>query len=51
MDIFILLTLAICCAFASGAIASENNRTLGVVLGLVLGPIGLIVTAIALSKD
>jgi len=49
MDILLLLILGLCCGAASYAIASDENKGMGLVLGLILGPIGLLVTAIALK--
>jgi hypothetical protein len=44
MELYIIV--AVVCAGLGYAVATEENRVLGVVLGALLGPIGVIVAAI-----
>lgn len=49
MDILLLVIFGLCCGAASYAIAREDSKVMALVLGLILGPIGLLVSAIALK--
>tara|TARA_R110000851_G_scaffold9707_8_gene35860 strand:+ start:2049 stop:2195 length:147 start_codon:yes stop_codon:yes gene_type:complete len=42
----ILILFALVCAVLGYAVATEENKVMGVVLGLILGPIGIIIAAI-----
>ena len=47
----IYLVIAIICGILGAAIADENDRLMGVILGALLGPIGLIIVAIVKGKN
>ena len=47
----IYLVIAIICGILGAAIADENNRLMGALMGALLGPIGLIIVAIIKGKN
>ncbi len=43
----ILLLLLIICAALGYAVAGKNKKGLGLILGLILGPLGVLIAAVA----
>lgn len=50
MELFIALLLWVIFGMLSAAVAHESKKTLAFILGLFLGPLGILVSAIALRK-
>lgn len=46
MEVFIWLMVACMCGALGAAIASDENKMMGFILGCLLGPIGVIVAAV-----
>lgn len=50
MEVFFLI-VALVCAGLGYAVATEDKKVLGAVLGLILGPIGVIVAALLKKSE
>lgn len=50
MGVLFVLIVWVLCAWAGHAVSAEGKKGLGAIMGLLFGPIGVLVAAIAFSK-
>lgn len=50
MEMFIILLVWLVCGFAGAGVSHETKKGFGFVLGLLFGPLGVLIAAIALKN-
>lgn len=51
MEIVFVLIVVLICGGLGSAVSHESKKGLGFVLGLLLGPIGVLIAAVGLRKE
>jgi len=50
MELFIVLMIWLVCGFAGAGVSHQSKKTPGFMLGLVFGPLGVLIAAIAFKN-